>query len=462
VDLTPCGTDLFRNFLFGICGLSGNFTMGSRKAAAIAEIRAAVGENSVLSLVSGGVDSTVCTALLQAAIPADKIYAIHVDSGFMREGESSGVKIALKKIGIDLTVIDSVETFMNATTEIDGKKTQPLKDTVRPEAKRKIIGDTFMRVSEECVRMLKLDASKVLLAQGTLRPDLIESASALASTGGSAHVIKTHHNDTALVRQLRDKGRIIEPLKDYHKDEVRCLGMDLGLPEPLVWRQPFPGPGLAIRILCAREPFLPDAPDKVAAQINAIVKKIDPRVHATLLPCRSVGVQGDCRSYRSLVGLSMTDKKHEPDWANLLTIAKEIPKSVHAVNRIVFIFGAPVKETVLRTVTPTTLTLPTIAQLRAADDIVNQTLLKHNLLRTLSQVPVILYPADFGVKGARSIAVRTFITNDFMTGLPATPGKQMPVAALKEIVRRVLEEAPGIARVSYDLTSKPPATTEWE
>eukprot|EP00939_MAST-03C_sp_MAST-3C-sp1_P002091 g2091.t1 len=460
VDLTRDGVSMFRNFLFRVCGLTGNFTMVSRKTQAIQEIREAVGDLSVISLVSGGVDSTVCTALLQAAIPTDRIYSIHVDSGFMRHNESANVKAALKKIGMDLNVVNGQDTFANATTEIDGETTERLCDTVRPEVKRKIIGDTFMRISEQCLKDMKLDATKVLLAQGTLRPDLIESASNLASTGGSAHVIKTHHNDTALVRKLRDQGRIIEPLKDYHKDEVRALGMDLGLPKHLVWRQPFPGPGLAIRILCAKAAYLPDDVDSVVKSIERESSAIDPKIRASLLPCRSVGVQGDCRSYRSLVGLS-TDAA-EPNWSKLLEIAKEIPKRCHEVNRVVYIFGPRLKSSVLRSVTPTTLTTDVVSQLRAADDIVNQTLVKYDLIRKLSQVPVVLFPVDFGVKGSRAIAIRTFITNDFMTGLPATPGKDLPTKALTEIIMRITSEVAGISRVCYDLTSKPPATTEWE
>jgi GMP synthase (glutamine-hydrolysing) len=123
-----------------------------------------------------------------------------------------------------------------------------------PEEKRQIIGDTFMTVADEAVAGLNLPVDKVILAQGTLRPDLIESASGMVS--GKAAVIKTHHNDTHLVRRLRDEGRVVEPLKDYHKDEVRVLGALLGLPESLVWRQPFPGPGLAVRILCTEKPYI--------------------------------------------------------------------------------------------------------------------------------------------------------------------------------------------------------------
>lgn len=152
--------------------------------------------------------------------------------------------------------------FYNATTTIPISREEPNKkyvtkilcQTTAPEEKRKIIGDTFVRLADTIVRELNLNPAEVFLGQGTLRPDLIESASAIASS--KADAIKTHHNDTELVRKLRDDGRVVEPLKDFHKDEVRILGRDLGLPSELVQRHPFPGPGLAVRILCADEPYM--------------------------------------------------------------------------------------------------------------------------------------------------------------------------------------------------------------
>lgn len=454
VDLTVEGNKMFENFLFEICKLKPNFTMVSRKVAAIEEIRSTVGDQKVLCLVSGGVDSSVCAALLQAAIPADRIFALHVDLGFMRKDESRNVKLALDKIGLDLKVVDAAEEFANATTTIGDLTTDRLCSTLNPEHKRKIIGDTYMRVAEKEVRKLGLKAEEVFLAQGTLRPDLIESASTIAST--NATVIKTHHNDTALVRQLRDQGRIIEPLKNYHKDEVRALGEDLGLPHPLVWRQPFPGPGLAIRIICADAPFtLPSDNDT----INELKTYNTDKISTTLLPCRTVGVQGDSRSYSNLCALSCDGA---PEWSELFQIAKAIPKKLHTVNRVIYAHGAKVPEERLLEITPTRLTKDVVKQLQEADSIVNEILLEYDLVAKLSQVPVVLFPVHFGEDGKRSVCIRTFITNDFMTGVPAIPGNQIPSEALNKMFTRILKEVDGIARVCYDLTAKPPATTEWE
>ena len=155
----------------------------------------------------------------------------------------------------------SYRFYNSSTTVLVDKKdtsrrriTKLLYQTINPEEKRQIIGDTFIKLAEEVVKEMNLKPEETFLGQGTLRPDLIESASKLASTNADA--IKTHHNDTELVRKLRDEGRVVEPLKDFHKDEVRELGKKLGLPEEFVQRHPFPGPGLAVRIICAEEPFI--------------------------------------------------------------------------------------------------------------------------------------------------------------------------------------------------------------
>lgn len=245
----------------------------------------------------------------------------------MRKNESDSVESSLSNIGVQLIVKRAFHTFIKGTTTIKmpgslyTTETPLLSMTINPEDKRKIIGDVFMKVSSEVIRELKMRPEDVFLAQGTLRPDLIESASSLVSN--KAETIKTHHNDTELVRKLRDEGRVIEPLKDFHKDEVRQLGYDLGLPQNLVERHPFPGPGLAIRILCADEAYLEKDFHETQVVVKVIVdyqNKLKKKhallnrvsgvttkeeqeelcrisssiqLHATVLPIRSVGVQGE-------------------------------------------------------------------------------------------------------------------------------------------------------------------------
>merc|ERR1712048_509725 len=364
--------------------------------------------------------------------------------------------------------------------------TKPLRETTAPEEKRQIIGDTFMHVSERITKELGLNPEETFLAQGTLRPDLIESASALVSS--KADAIKTHHNDTELVRELRAKGRVIEPLMDYHKDEVRELGMSLGLPRDLVMRQPFPGPGLGVRLICASAPFVGDdfhqtnvavqdivaletVPEERSAFKERVVRAYGGNVSrllrsglsAVVLPFKTVGVQGDGRTYSYPCVLS---GPASPDWELLLDFARLIPKVCHNVNRVVFAFGGPTNGPYTQ-ITPTFPGREALDQLREADAVVNNALIKHNLTTKLSQVPVVSFPVDFSSNSAsvtqkRSIAIRTFVTNDFMTGVPACPGTDlMPMSVLEEMVAGI-SKVEGISRVVYDLTSKPPGTTELE
>jgi GMP synthase (glutamine-hydrolysing) len=447
VDRTEHGKQMLHNFLYKIAGLSGNYTMENREAAAIRYIQEEVGDKQVLALVSGGVDSTVLAALLMKAIGPKRIHAIHVDNGFMRLDESRKVKAALSGLGLDLRVVDASEDFYNSSTTIKGRQTPTLMQTTNPEEKRNIIGDEFIRVVEREIKRLNLDPAQVYLAQGTLRPDLIESASTLASK--KANTIKTHHNDTYLVRKLRDEGRVIEPLKDLHKDEVRQLGKSLGLPEEFVWRQPFPGPGLAVRLLCADKPYMTED----FKELNISIRDYCRDVPAHLLPIKTVGVQGDGRSYSYAVALSGNS-----DWSTLFELAKEIPKHFHSVNRVVRIFG---DEPTVDGITQTYLSRESVGQLQIADDLVNKKLLEYGLMKTLSQVPVISVPLPFGNTGNRSIVIRPFITNDFMTGTAAKPGVEFPEKCLDDVVTTV-STVSGISRVMYDLTSKPPGTTEWE
>jgi len=446
-DLTENGQAILRNFLFGIAGFSGTYTVKNREESAIAYIRDRVGDDDVLVLVSGGVDSTVCAALVTKTLGPERVHALHIDNGFMRYRESEEVAVALDTLGLKLHVVDASSTFYGAPTENQKR----LDAEVHPEAKRKAIGDTFMKVAKEEMRRLNLDPERLYLAQGTLRPDLIESASEIAS--GNAQVIKTHHNDTEAVRVLRRLGRVIEPLHEYHKDEVRHLGEMLGLPRKIVWRHPFPGPGLAIRIICADEPHRTEDFDRIQERLKSFATK---RINATLLPFLTVGVQGDGRSYSYLAALS-----GNAPWPELFDVARRIPRRVHEVNRVAYVFGSPITEPIT-TFTPTHLTPDVIRQLQCADRIVTDVLREYDLIRKLSQVPVISFPISFDEPGKRSIGLRPFITNDFMTGQPAVPGVDIPEEALDAIVERILADVDGISRVALDLTTKPPGTTEWE
>uniref|UniRef100_A0A7S4QLU4 GMP synthase (glutamine-hydrolyzing) n=1 Tax=Ditylum brightwellii TaxID=49249 RepID=A0A7S4QLU4_9STRA len=450
-DLTVHGSQFISNFLFKIAGLEANYTLDDRHQTAIQEIRDTVGDRDVLLFVSGGVDSTITALLMAEAKLSGAVHAVHVDHGMMRHNESEVVEVALKAAGIDLDLVRDPDFFMNASTDIRGTKSKTLKETTDPEEKRAIIGDAFIQLRNREIERLGLDADTTVLAMGTLRPDLIESASELAS--GNAKVIKTHHNDTPLVRELRKRGQVIEPLKELHKDEVRELGHKLGAPDELVWRHPFPGPGLGIRLLCAEEPYMNDDFAKVTAQL---AKHATDSIKTTLLPVRTVGVQGDDRTLSYLAALSGNE-----DWPTLQKIAREIPKSVHGVNRIVYVFGETLSETSQDKITVTYPSKDAFDQLRIADDKAMKVLQKHGLNKALAQMPIVSFPVNFGQEGKRSIGIRTMITNDFMTGDIALPGRDLPIDVIHEMVTEILEDS-SIARVVYDLTSKPPGTTEWE
>ncbi|XP_069684502.1 GMP synthase [glutamine-hydrolyzing] isoform X2 [Periplaneta americana] len=501
VDLTTNGKTMIKNFLFDISGCTGNYTLQGREVECLKYVKETVGSNKVLMLVSGGVDSTVCAALLHKALREDQVIAVHIDNGFMRKNESQRVEQSLEKLGLRLKVINASHQFLHGTTTIPMDKREPnsrtrvtkmLCMTTNPEEKRKIIGDVFVKVANEVISELNLKPEEVFLGQGTLRPDLIESASHLASN--KADVIKTHHNDSELIRQLRDEGRVVEPLKDFHKDEVRMLGRDLGLPPDLVMRHPFPGPGIAIRVLCAEDAYMErdfsetqvlvkiiaeydQMLQKKHALLNRVesvtsdeerleLRKASNKQHlaATLLPIRSVGVQGDCRSYSYVVGLS---SEKEPDWDDMQFLARLIPRVCHNVNRVCYIWGGLVRDQVLD-ITPTFLTSNVLSTLRQADHVANQVLASSGYINSLSQMPVVLIPVHFDRDQVsripscqRSIVLRPFCTHDFMTGVPAIPGRELPVDVVQRMVTEILT-VPGVSRVLYDLTTKPPGTTEWE
>jgi GMP synthase (glutamine-hydrolysing) len=289
VDLTDNGMEIFKNFLFDIAHCRATFTMGSRIDEAFSSIRSFVKDQIVFVLCSGGVDSSVCAALLTRALPTEQVKIVSIDNGFLRENEGVEIRQTLSQFGA-VNYIDASQRFAQAKTFVRAKattstnestanaqrrtsmssnflslydadvlleETLPLNEEIDPEHKRKIIGDTFVKVVQEFLRDNNFTFDDIVLAQGTLRPDLIESASHLASQGGHADAIKTHHNDSPMVRELRKRNRVIEPLKDFHKDEVRQIGLTLGLHPDVIHRHPFPGPGLAIRILCADEPYMP-------------------------------------------------------------------------------------------------------------------------------------------------------------------------------------------------------------
>ncbi|HLP07784.1 MAG TPA: glutamine-hydrolyzing GMP synthase [Opitutaceae bacterium] len=329
VHHTENGVQILRNFLYNVCGCRGDWSMANFVDRAIADIREKVGDGRVILGLSGGVDSSVAAALIHKAI-GKQLTCVFVDNGLLRKNERDAVVALYKRnFKIDLRVADSGEIFL-----------KKLKGVTDPEKKRKIIGKTFITVFEDSLKSI---GKAEYLAQGTLYPDVIESVSI---GGNPAAVIKSHHNVGGLPARMKLK--LLEPLRELFKDEVRALGTELGLPREVVWRQPFPGPGLAVRVM-----------GDIRPERLEILRNADAILHEEMvesgyyykvwqsfcvfLPVQTVGVMGDERTYDYVIAVRVVESVDAmtADWARLphdllQKVASRIINEVKGVNRVVY------------------------------------------------------------------------------------------------------------------------------
>lgn len=397
-----------------------------------------VGDKKVFLLISGGVDSSVTYVLLAKAIGVENIYAMYVDTGFMRKNETQEIQAFLGEAGVaDLHTYDAKDRYFKA-----------LEGVTDPEIKRKIIGDLFLEIQREVSAELGLNPDEWLLGQGTIYPDTIES-------GGTknADKIKTHHNRVPEIEELIKQGKIIEPIKELYKDEVRMVGRKLGLPDKMVDRHPFPGPGLAVRILCLDQAESLTPEEQVIITHNIGYAKYFGRV----LPVKSVGVQGDERTYRHPT-LLVPVNNDTHDWETLRQYVPMIINKSQNSNRVLLTVavqdGPQIKSV---SATPGTLTPERTARLQDADKLVMDTIYRIDTDKLVWQCPTVLLPLSVNSEGGESIVLRPVSSMEAMTA----NFTELPWDAIQELAQELLT-IDGITAVFYDITNKPPGTIEWE
>ncbi len=430
VDDTAHGDEMIANFVLGICGCEPSWTMARYLESQTAAIRDHVGDRSVFLLASGGVDSTVAARLLGEALGPDRLHLLHIDNGLMRKEESRGVIEEFTAMGLDrnLHFVDASDTFLDA-----------LGDATEPEHKRAIIGNTFIAVFEE--QAARLGIAGHLLGQGTIYPDTIE-------TGGTkrADTIKTHHNRVPVIEEMIAAGKVVEPLAELYKVEVRELGEQLGIPRDAVWRHPFPGPGLGIRVLCSTG----EAEDTSPLEDDVAAVAREHGLSSCVLPIRSVGVKADLRSYEHPVLFT-----GDAPWDDLMRASSRVLDELGGINRCLWNLGDAAPR--ILEIVPATMTRDRLDLLREADHLVMEGLRRHGLYDHIWQCATVLAPLRVDGHGRDFCIMRPVHSQRAMTARAA----RLPAQLVSELKQQILPME-GISGLALDLTSKPPGTIEWE
>ncbi len=428
------GKEILENFVTKVCGCSRDWHPEDRVASLTRQIKRQARGRTVLFFLSGGVDSTVAYALTVKALGPDRVHGLYVDTGFMRSGETGEIERAFENLGLgNLDTFDAADKFFGG-----------LKGVTEPEKKRAIIGKAFVDIQDEILEREGRSGSDWLLGQGTIYPDTIESGGEYGGTAKAA-VIKTHHNRVERIQALIEQGRVLEPLAEFYKDEVRVLGRTLGLPRPLIERHPFPGPALAIRCLCSSRVQRPQED----SEIDRLAQNAGYR--AFLLPLRSVGVQGDSRSYAKLTVLDAG----ELDYRQALPLATEITNRFRHTNRVALALSPNKMTPSDWSIHRATLTRKRVRLLREADRVVTDFLRSERLYDRVWQCPVVLLPLSRD--GGETVAFRPITSIDGMTAEVA----RLQPRKVYELASRIVA-LDGVDAVLYDLSHKPPSTIEWE
>ena len=395
----------------------------------IAKVRERAAAKKLVLLLSGGVDSMVALELCIAAVGNENIFSIHVDTGFMRKNESQELKKHFDALGYkNIKIIAAEKLYLQA-----------LQGVVEPEKKRLIIGKLFVDIANDELAKIGLK-DDWMLVQGTIYPDTIESGDSEKSAK-----IKTHHNRVEEIEKLIKAGKVIEPLKDLYKDEVRELGTELGLPEFLVQRHPFPGPGLAIRVICSDRTGSDDF-QKEEQKLNELLSKYG--MNGSILPIKSVGVQGDFRTYHHPAVVWFKEGVNL-DWQVLKEVSAKVINNLKTVNRLVFSLDRIEKPKLDKLF----LAKHNLTELREVDAILRT---KTDNLKPIWQMPVVQLPL-LNKFGKRDYIMRPVCSQDAMSA----DFYEMDFAYLKEIIINT-QKLPNVGDIFYDITTKPPGTIEWE
>lgn len=429
VSHTVNGGKMLENFI-SLCTIERDWKIENLMTSLTDDIRTRSNGRKLLLLISGGVDSLVALALCARAVGPENIIALHVDTGLMRYRESEQVMQYLEALNLsESRLINVSEKFLSRLSTVS-----------EPEEKRKIIGAAFVETMHDFLAARGSDLAQWIFVQGTIYPDTIESGGTQLSGA-----IKTHHNRVPEIEAMIEAGNVIEPLREFYKDEVRELGIQLGLPPALVQRRPFPGPGLAIRILAANAPYPLTAEEEMQAKLFGAQKGLQTRI----LPVKSVGVQGDDRTYRHPL-LLWSDNPEPLRWQRIKQIATMAVNTQPAINRVIF-SPAPVNEKI--SVQPLAVNAESVRVLQLVDAVVQE---MTEGIGEIWQLPVVSLPL-FTENGKQCFVLRPIVSADAMTA----DVYEMEQALLMEIIEK-LKEIPEVGYVFYDVTTKPPATIEWE